>query len=65
MVHGVVDPASPMRETLSAGSVQCLPAGGSQNAKVDIPLNPYPAYNIILYTDSVARPLSERTATPN
>lgn len=65
VVHGVVDPASPMRETLSAGSVQCLPAGGSQNARVDIPLNPYPAYNIILYTDSVARPLSERTATPN
>jgi hypothetical protein len=65
VVHGVVDPASPVRETLSAGSVQCLPAGGTQNARVDIPLNPYPAYNIILYTDSVARPLSERTAIPN
>lgn len=65
VVQGVVDPANPMRETLSAGSVQCLPAGGSENARVDIPLNPYPAYTIILYTDSVGRPLSERTATPN
>jgi hypothetical protein len=62
VVQGIIDPASPVREQLALGIVQCLPAGGSENVRANIPLNPYPAYNIVLHTGSVTSPLVERTA---
>lgn len=61
VVQGIVDPASPIREQLAVGSVACLPAGGTENVRANIPFNPYPVYRVVLFTGSVTNVLVSKT----